>query len=223
MDSKIVCTRCKNSKSESEFKSIRGRTLKMCIYCREYALKFTKKCEHGKIKNQCRECHGISFCIHDKRKSICKDCNISSFCIHNKLKSRCRECKGSSFCMHNKLNYQCRDCHGSSICIHNKRKCHCKKCSDSVSLTIKQMIFNSKISDIKFNRYDANNFIDICFIEMLMDDSMKCHYCKIEMQTVNYDDTLCTIERLNNSIGHVKNNCLLACRKCNLSRVGQRK
>ena len=42
------------------------------------------------------------------------------------------------------------------------------------------------------------------------------------MQLINYDNTLCTIERLDNSIGHTKANCVLACRKCNVSKVGQR-
>ena len=85
------------------------------------------------------------------------------------------------------------------------------------------MFFGSKRHDIKIDKYDANNFIDKCFIEMLMDESMECYYCKIQMQLVNFDDTLCTIERLDNRIGHTKANCVLACRKCNVSKVGQRK
>ena len=42
------------------------------------------------------------------------------------------------------------------------------------------------------------------------------------MQLINYDDTLVTIERLDNKIGHIKANCVLACRKCNCSRVGDK-
>jgi hypothetical protein len=85
------------------------------------------------------------------------------------------------------------------------------------------MIKNSKTKDIKYNRYDANNFIDRCFLEWIMDESMNCHYCKFEMQFIEYDGDLCTIERLDNSIGHTKANCVLACKACNIGRIGQRK
>ena len=77
------------------------------------------------------------------------------------------------------------------------------------------MIKGSKCSDIKKNRYDPNNFIDKCFLEMLMDESMECYDCDIEMQLINYDDTLCTIRRLDDKIGHTKANCVLSCRSCN--------
>jgi hypothetical protein len=84
------------------------------------------------------------------------------------------------------------------------------------------MIKHSKHRDKKSNLYDPNNFIDKCFLKGLMDESMQCYYCSIIMQLINYNDSLCTIERLNNQIGHIKSNCVLACRKCNISRVGQR-
>ena len=83
------------------------------------------------------------------------------------------------------------------------------------------MIRHSKEADIKKDLYDANNFIDYCFISSLVDESTKCYYCKVQMQFIEYNSTLCTIERLDNKIGHIKSNCVLACRTCNVSRVGQ--
>ena len=41
------------------------------------------------------------------------------------------------------------------------------------------------------------------------------------MQFIEFNSTLCTIEQLDNTIGHIKSNCVLACRTCNYSRVGQ--
>lgn len=58
--------------------------------------------------------------------------------------------------------------------------------------------------------------------EMLMDESMQCYYCHKEMQLTEYNDTLGTIERFNNTIGHIKSNCVLACRKCNNMKIGQK-
>lgn len=43
------------------------------------------------------------------------------------------------------------------------------------------------------------------------------------MQFIKFQEDLCTIERLDNNIGHIKSNCVLACYpKCNVRRVGQR-
>ena len=86
------------------------------------------------------------------------------------------------------------------------------------------MIHGSKQNDKKYDRYDPVNFIDYCFVENLIDDCEdKCYYCRCELQYVEYTENLATIERLDNSIGHIKGNCVIACRSCNLSRVGDRK
>jgi hypothetical protein len=82
------------------------------------------------------------------------------------------------------------------------------------------MIKNAKKEDIKHNRYDANNNIDFCFLELLSEEYKNCYWedCKVELQYIDYADDLATIERLDNSIGHIKSNCVLACMKCNKSR-----
>jgi len=82
---------------------------------------------------------------------------------------------------------------------------------------------NSKQSDKKYNRFDVDRFIDKCFLKELVKDYQNCYYCEVKLQYVDYNDTLATIERLNNNIGHIKSNCVLSCRKCNLSKVGQKK
>jgi hypothetical protein len=85
------------------------------------------------------------------------------------------------------------------------------------------MLHGSKAKDKKHNRYDANNFIDRCFLEQLIDDEGKhCCYCNIELQYIEYGPNLGTIERINNDIGHTKSNVKIACLRCNQSRVGQR-
>ena len=231
------CSRCRDMKqaSANKYKCEHNRRKNLCKDCQGVSI-----CEHNKRKIRCKDCHGSSICEHNRQKSICKDCHGASICEHNRERSKCKDCHGASICEHNRERYKCKDCHGASICehnrikstckdcggvsicIHQKQKSQCKECSNPIKVTIKHMINHSKKTDIQKNKYDANNFIDKCFIEQLIDESTMCYYCQCQMQFIEYNDTLCTIERLDNSIGHIKSNCVLACKKCNCSRVGQK-
>ena len=103
-------------------------------------------------------------------------------------------------------------------CAHNARKDRCKKCNDPVQVTINQMIRDSKKEDKLHKRYDPVNFIDKCFLENLIDNCEdKCTYCQTPLQYTEYGHDTATLERLDNSIGHIKSNCTIACLTCNLS------
>ena len=159
-------------------------------------------CEHGKYKYQCRECKG------------------SQICPHNKRKPQCKECVGSQICPHSRRKDHCKKCEGSQICPHNRLKRTCKKCSDPIKISIKQWIFSRRQYDKMHNIFDADRFIDKCFLEGLIEDYKQCYYgdCKVNLQYTEYQDDLATIERLDNSIGHIKSNCVLCCMQCNKSR-----
>ena len=142
---------------------------------------------------------------------------LKYLCEHGKYKYQCRECKGSQICPHNKRKPQCQECAGSQICRHSRKKQTCKKCSDPITVNIEQWIFSRRQYDKKRNIYDADRFIDKCFLEGLVEDYKQCYYgdCKVNLQYTEYQDDLSTIERLDNSIGHIKSNCVLCCMKCN--------
>jgi len=125
-------------------------------------------------------------------------------------------------CIHNVRKYFCKECNGSQICKHKLQRHCCKTCSDPIKVSIQGWIKHSKESDKKYNRFDVDRFVDKCFLKELIKDYSNCYYCEVELQYVDNNDILATIERINNSIGHIKSNCVLACRQCNLSRVGQR-
>ena len=223
MENKRICTICKIERELDQFVSKAGRTnLKNCLRCRTIKSQSIKKCEHGKQKRQCKECGGGSICSHGRQKQLCKECGGGSICSHGRQKSTCKECGGGSICSHGRQKSTCKECGGGSICSHGRRKSTCKECNNSKQITIKNMIQQSRQNDIKKNRYNANNFIDYCFISSLVDESTKCYYCRVQMQFIEFNSTLCTIEQLDNTIGHIKSNCVLACRTCNYSKVGQR-
>ena len=159
---------------------------------------------------------------YQKTCDVCLDMrNVSAKkhqCVHHRKKCECKECGGGvSICEHNKLRNQCVECGGASICEHNIQRSFCKLCSDPLKITIKQMISGSKKSDKKYDRYDVCNFVDYGFLENLLDDYSHCCYpdCNAELQIMHYQDDLATIERLDNSIGHIKSNCVICCLKCN--------
>lgn len=194
------CGRCKTYRLPESFLNQKGRRLKSCEDCREREKKsrFKNKCEHGRRKSQCKQCGG------------------SQICGHNRIKTECKPCGGSQICEHGRRKSKCKQCGGSQICKHNIRKDGCKQCGDAVDITIKLWIRHSRARDKENNTYDANNFIDKCFLEGLVEDSdNKCHYCKYTVQYITYDSNLATIERLDNTIGHIKSNCVIACKTCN--------
>ena len=202
---RIRCNRCRVKLLPSNFSEKRdGILLKSCDRCREKdkKRKESSKCEHG------------------KQRAHCKDCKGSAICEHGKQRAHCKDCKGSAICEHNRMRYRCKDCEGLGICEHGKRRDYCKECSDPIKLTIIGWIGSSRHSDKKYNRYDANNFIDKCFLQGLVEEYVNCYYCTTPLQYIENKDDLATIERIDNTIGHIKSNCVLACRKCNLSCIG---
>ena len=182
-----------------------------------------KKCEHGREKYDCKDCGGGGICEHDTLRRTCKLCEGSLICEHGTRRNRCKPCKGSQICEHGVRRSQCKSCGGVEICEHNIQRSQCKHCSDPIHITIMNWIIHSKKSDKNKNRFDETNYIDYDFCKGLIQESGEvCYYCDIKLQYIEYNETLATIERLDNDIGHIKENCVIACRTCNFGKVGQR-
>ena len=179
---------------------------------------------------KCKRCGTYRFpCqFFNEKKREMKTCQIcrdkekiyreNNKCPHGRERRYCKECGGTSICEHNRERSQCKQCGGSKICEHNRRRSICKDCMNDeqkIEYIQKQMISGSRSSDKEKDRYDPDNFIDKCFLEGLFEDSQKCHYCDVDFTYNELCDTFVTIERLKNSIGHIKSNCVLACFHCN--------
>ena len=220
---------CSHDRQKYQCKECKGSQL--CLHDRQKS--FCKECggsqicSHGRQKQTCKECKGSQICSHDRQKQTCKECKGSQTCVHDRLKQYCKKCGGSQICVHNREKKTCKECGGSQICPHDKRKQTCKKCSDPIKVSIKQWIISRRQYDKMRNIYDADRFIDKCFLEGLVEDYKQCYYgdCQdavglgpVNLQYTEYQDDLATIERLDNSIGHIKSNCVLCCLKCNVSK-----
>ena len=87
---------------------------------------------------------------------------------------------------------------------------------------IKKKINGYKSQDIKKERHDADKLISFDeTIELLVTSKLKCHYCSKCVQLL-YDNVRdkdqWTLERIDNSIGHFKENLVISCLECNLKR-----
>lgn len=79
-----------------------------------------------------------------------------------------------------------------------------------------------KQQDLLKNVFLSTEFVDIATIlQMFRECNAKCYYCSCDMMIMYKfvrENTQWTIDRIDNDKGHNKNNIVLACLKCNLSR-----
>jgi hypothetical protein len=86
-----------------------------------------------------------------------------------------------------------------------------------MKLVFDRIMKMSVSNDKKYNRYNEKEHINEEHLKELFAKNigLRCYRCKRGCQVIDYDRSLCTIDRLNNTIGHVKGNCVLSCRQCN--------
>ena len=97
---------------------------------------------------------------------------------------------------------------------------------ERVCLLAKQQIMTKicgyRCQDIKNGLLQSNELVDIENVMLLLKESeMKCFYCK-KMVKVLYEHVRepCqwTLDRIDNNVGHIKTNVMIACLNCNLRR-----
>jgi hypothetical protein len=93
---------------------------------------------------------------------------------------------------------------------------------DAVKKAVRKKIQSYKQQDVKKNKFSKENFIkEEEVYEKLVISKLKCYYCK-EKALIMYENKRemrqWTLDRLDNSIGHDKNNVVICCLKCNLER-----
>lgn len=93
------------------------------------------------------------------------------------------------------------------------------ECYTIMTQEINKKIESYKNQDKLKNR-NIEHFVDLCHVKEMLKE-MTCHYCN-ENIFVLYKLKLYpkqwTLDRIDNNLGHVKTNVVLACLKCNLER-----
>jgi hypothetical protein len=87
---------------------------------------------------------------------------------------------------------------------------------------INNKINNYKQQDQIKKHFDENNFITFeLLIKSLLECNMKCYYCNCEMYIL-YENvrelSQWTVDRIDNTKGHNKDNFVLSCLNCNIKR-----
>lgn len=87
---------------------------------------------------------------------------------------------------------------------------------------IKAKICGYKQQDLLKNKFLEEEFVSYNDVIYLLHNSqMKCHYCSCEtylLYEVVRENKQWSLDRINNEIGHNRNNLLIACLECNLKR-----
>ena len=87
---------------------------------------------------------------------------------------------------------------------------------------VERKLLSYKNQDIKKNKFNKEKLItyEEC-LEKLVISKLKCYYCKKNC-LVYYENKLeqqqWTLDRINNDIGHEKDNVVVCCYKCNIKR-----
>lgn len=94
--------------------------------------------------------------------------------------------------------------------------------TDIVSRELRKKISSYKSQDRRKNIYNDDEFIDFDFvINLFKETQLKCYYCEKQVFVI-YDNVReskqWTIERIDNRLGHNKNNSVMSCLDCNLRR-----
>ena len=99
--------------------------------------------------------------------------------------------------------------------------------SNFIDTQIKKKLSSYKQQDILKKRYDIDNFVKIeTIFQMIEECHLVCHYCSDKMFLLyEYarEKKQWTLDRIDNDIGHISTNIVLACLECNLKRRRIRK
>jgi hypothetical protein len=99
--------------------------------------------------------------------------------------------------------------------------------SHFIDRQIRKKLSSYKQQDMLKNRYDNEHFVDIdSILQMMKECQLKCHYCS-DITYLLYEfvreKKQWTLDRIDNDIGHISTNIVIACLECNLKRRRIRK
>ena len=97
-----------------------------------------------------------------------------------------------------------------------------QKILNFIKQELKKKHYSYRQQDIKKKILDENYFISLeQIIEKITESLLECYYCNKDVKII-YEDVRdskqWTLDRINNDLGHIKDNVVICCLKCNLQR-----
>jgi len=219
----IKCGVCKCWRTENDFIS-NNRKMKSCIVCRERSKKNSKQ-QYQKNKEEKNQYY------QENRQEI----NERQKKYNEENKERIAEYKKKYNEEHKQelaeYQKQYKEEHKQELAEYKKQHYQQQKKENPLHIKFKHMINGSKDNDKKHNRtYEEEEYITEDYLnELWIKQNEKCFYedceCKLTLD-FNKDfrnPTQISVQRLNNDIAHIKDNCVLSCLKCNFSKMENEK
>jgi hypothetical protein len=108
----------------------------------------------------------------------------------------------------------------------NSKKCPCglrlstcRICNNPIEVYIKIWRVCHRQGDKHKGIYDTDHFISTEYLTDLCNNQKRCIYCHSDNDFITRDRRKkISIERIDNKIGHINSNCVLACGACNCKR-----
>ena len=103
------------------------------------------------------------------------------------------------------------------ICENDKRKQSWGALNEAEKITIQRWVRNSRRSNKNYNICDKSQYVDRDFLQGLIGEYEFCYYkdCRVKLQYACRNKDMATLDRLDDSKGYIKSNCVLSCLKCN--------
>tara|TARA_R110000772_G_scaffold28268_3_gene71376 strand:- start:47 stop:730 length:684 start_codon:yes stop_codon:yes gene_type:complete len=192
------CNRCKTLRKPSDF-VFNEKPHKNCIVCSETTKKYREK-NKEKLRTKHKE-----YRVKNKEKIRIQH---KEYRVNNPEKNK-------------EMNKNYRENNPEKIKEINKNYYVNQVETNTLNYKFRTMIQQNKQRDLKTDHYDADNLIDIDYLNQMYEiQNGLCIYCKCLMNldfTKNYTNKI-SIQRINNDYGHIKMNCVFSCFKCNVSR-----
>jgi len=159
-----------------------------------------------------------------KEKKLKEDPEYFRDYFRQKMRERRAKDPNLGKCEHCRSRGKCKICYPHLQCEHGRYNTECRTCNpDCAVRRLRNAMFNTtRRRDKKAGSYDENNHITKEDIQSLFDSTTQCHFCEVELTYGERCSTLATIDRKDNSVGHVIGNCVLSCLSCNSGNKGGR-
>lgn len=231
-ENKKKCSYCKEIKEINDFESSK-RECKECVVIilrlKQKQKKYCKLCYNTKnIKEFKFQDEDIDYCLFCFKKQlsknnqkVCTNCNI----IKNIKDYHFRDKKNKT------LHSECKECINERARTYKSKHYERARESDRKSkikhydkVRLNRIMGTSKRVDLAKGVFNEKEHIDKMFIiDTLIEQKDKCDYCSkdITLSCPPLSKNLASVERKDNSLGHIKSNCVMACVTCNSSRANR--